>query len=47
VRVAQVTGYDDPTAPDPATSDAYRAAYARYRALTQAQLGLIAAPTAS
>jgi gluconokinase len=47
VRVAQATGYDDPTAPDPATADAYRTAYARYRALTDAQLALTATTTSS
>ena len=37
---AHAVGYDAPTEPNPATSEAYRAAFARYRALVDAQLRL-------
>jgi len=37
---AHAVGYDAPTAPNPATQDTYRAAFARYRALVDAQLRL-------
>lgn len=38
---ARKVGYDPPTQPDPATHDAYRAAFARYRAAVEAHLPLI------
>jgi sugar (pentulose or hexulose) kinase len=38
---ARKVGYDPPTQPNPATHDAYRAAFARYRAAVEAHLPLI------
>ena len=37
---ARAVGYDEPTAPDPALRDAYRAAFERYRVFVAAHLGL-------
>jgi gluconokinase len=37
---ARAVGYDEPTAPDPALRDAYRAAFERYRAFVDAHLAL-------
>ncbi|GAC1576126.1 MAG: gluconokinase [Candidatus Elarobacter sp.] len=37
-RCARASGYDAPTEPDPSHHDAYRAAYARYRALVRARI---------
>jgi gluconokinase len=37
---ARAAGYDDPTQPDPATNEAYRAAYARYARFVAAHLDL-------